>query len=64
MQQRAATLLQTGLSDHGNHGDGDHDQHDGGPDDQVIAIDGRYPSHDDLPFGLQTLRQGIGSTVT
>jgi hypothetical protein len=52
------------LSDQGNHSDNGQEEHDGGPDDQVIVIDGRHPSHGDPPFGLQTVRQAIRSTAS
>jgi hypothetical protein len=42
------------LSDQGNHGDNRQEEHTGGPDHQVIAIDGRHPPHGDPPFSLQT----------
>jgi hypothetical protein len=49
------------LSDQGNHRDNRQKEHNGGPDDQVIAIDGRHPSHGDASFSLQTVQQAIRS---
>jgi hypothetical protein len=42
------------FSDQRNHGDDRQTDHDGDPDHQVIAIDGRDPSHGDPSFSLQT----------
>jgi hypothetical protein len=43
------------LSDQGHDSDNRQEDHNGDPDHQVIAIDGRHPPHGDPPFTLQTV---------